>query len=99
LYFQPSTKHTNLLGTFPFALKFDFNFKMRLFGFPTAVLALAGVVQSAAVEKRDLLTYLQAQTMENLKAAEANGTLEKRGSCNIFHAAVRRDWYDLSRQA
>jgi hypothetical protein len=96
--FQPSTEHTNLLRTFPFALKSNFNFKMRLFGFPTAVLALTGVVKSVAVEKRDLLTDLQDQTMENLKAAEANGTLGKRGSCNIFNAAVRRDWYDLSRQ-
>jgi tyrosinase len=98
LYFQPSIEQTNLLGTFLFALESNFNFKMRLFGFPTAVLALAGAVQSAAVEKRDLLADLQDQTMENLKAAEANGTLEKRGSCNIFNAAVRRDWYDLLRQ-
>ncbi|KAJ4364847.1 hypothetical protein N0V95_000596 [Ascochyta clinopodiicola] len=69
---------------------------MRVFGLPTAVLALAGVVQSAAVEKRDLLADLQEQTMKNLKAAEANGTLEKRGSCNIFNAAVRRDWNFMS---
>lgn len=71
---------------------------MRIFGFPTVILVLAGVAQAAAVEKRDLLTDLQDQTMENLKAAEANGTLERRGSCNILNAAVRRDWYNSPRQ-
>jgi tyrosinase len=68
---------------------------MRLSGFPAAVLALAGVVQSAAIEKRDLLSDLQNQAIENLKAAEANGTLTKRGDCKISNASVRRDWYVL----
>lgn len=40
----------------------------------------------------DVLAELQAQAMENLKTAEANGTLSKRGSCNLTNAQVRRDW-------
>jgi tyrosinase len=69
---------------------------MRLSGFPAAVLALAGVAQSAVIEKRDLLSDLQNQAIENLKAAEANGTLAKRAGCNIANASIRRDWYVLS---
>jgi hypothetical protein len=89
-----STEHEKPPRNVLLSLKFNLTFEMRLFGFPAAVLALAGAVQSVALEKLDLLTDLQEQVMENLKAAEANGTLEKRGPCNIFNAAVRRDWYD-----
>lgn len=69
---------------------------------PVKVMALLGfsAVTSAApldtpLEARDagdILAELQAQAMENLKVAEANGTLSKRGSCNLFNANVRRDW-------
>ncbi|KAI4626617.1 hypothetical protein J4E83_003769 [Alternaria metachromatica] len=69
---------------------------MRLSGLPTALLAFAGAAQSLAVEKRDLLSDLQNQALENLKAAEKNGTLEKRGSCSIFNASVRKDWAIMS---
>ena len=65
---------------------------MRFIGLQTAILALASIAQSAAVEKRDLLSDLQSQAMENLKAAEKNGTLEKRGGCTIANASIRRDW-------
>jgi tyrosinase len=65
---------------------------MRFCSLPTAVLAFAGAVQSPAVEKRDLLSDLQNQALENLKAAEKNGTLEKSGGCSILTATVRKDW-------
>jgi tyrosinase len=65
---------------------------MRLSSLPTALLAFAGAAQSLAVEKRDLLSDLQNQALENLKAAEKNGTLERRGSCSILNASVRKDW-------
>jgi tyrosinase len=65
---------------------------MRFRDFPTAVLALAGTVQSLVIEKRDLLSDLQNRALENLKAAEKNGTLERRGECSIFTATVRKDW-------
>jgi tyrosinase len=65
---------------------------MRFSALPAAILALASVVQSAAVEKRDLLQDLQDQAIAALKEAESNGTLEKRGSCTIANAAIRRDW-------
>ena len=44
---------------------------MRLSSLPTALLAFAGAAQSLAVEKRDLLSDLQNQALENLKAAAA----------------------------
>jgi tyrosinase len=65
---------------------------MRFSCLPTTVLAFAGAVQSLAVEKRDLLSDLQNQALENLKAAEKNGTLEKRAGCSILTATVRKDW-------
>jgi tyrosinase len=65
---------------------------MLLFGIPTAVLALVGVVQSAALQPRDLLQDLQDQAIAALKEAEANGTLGKRSSCSIFNAPVRKNW-------
>lgn len=64
----------------------------------TAVLSLAVVACGApldtpleARDAGDVLADLQVQAMENLKAAEANGTISKRG-CNLFNASVRRDW-------
>jgi tyrosinase len=65
---------------------------MRFHDFPTAVLALAGTVQSLVIEKRDLLSDLQNRDLENLKAAEKNGTLERTGECSISTATVRKDW-------
>ena len=65
---------------------------MRLVSLPTAILALASIAQSAVIEKRDLLADLQSQAIENLKEAEKNGALQKRGSCTIANASVRRDW-------
>lgn len=64
---------------------------MRLFGIPIALTALAAVVQSAALEKRDLLQDLQDQAIEALKAAESNGIITKRAECSIFNAGVRKD--------
>ncbi|KAI4948928.1 hypothetical protein J4E91_005390 [Alternaria rosae] len=69
---------------------------MRLSSLSTALLAFASAAQSLAVERRDLLSDLQNQALENLKAAEKNGTLEKRGSCSIFNASVRKDWAIMS---
>lgn len=66
--------------------------KMRFFGVPTAVLALAGVVQSAALQPRDLLQDLQDQAIAALKEAEANGTVGKRSSCSVFNAPARKNW-------
>ncbi|KAJ3947877.1 uncharacterized protein N0V96_002114 [Colletotrichum fioriniae] len=68
----------------------------------TAVLSLAVVACGApldtpleARDAGDVLADLQVQAMENLKAAEANGTISKRG-CNLFNASVRRDWAAFS---
>ncbi|CAN9439131.1 unnamed protein product [Alternaria alternata] len=69
---------------------------MRFHDFPTAVLALAGTVQSLVIEKRDLLSDLQNRALENLKAAEKNGTLERVGECSISTATVRKDWAFMS---
>lgn len=65
---------------------------MLFSGIPTAVLALAGVVQSAVLQPRDLLQDLQDQAIAALKEAETNGTVGKRGSCSVFNAPVRRNW-------
>jgi len=64
---------------------------MRLFALPVAVWALTSVVQSAALQPRNLLDDLQKQAMEALKEAESNGTLAKK-SCSLSNASVRRDW-------
>ncbi|KAK1711415.1 hypothetical protein BDP67DRAFT_406263 [Colletotrichum lupini] len=68
----------------------------------TAVLSLTVVACGApldtppeARDAGDVLADLQAQAMESLKAAEANGTISKRG-CNLFNASVRRDWAAFS---
>ncbi|TID03838.1 Tyrosinase ustQ [Colletotrichum higginsianum] len=68
-----------------------------------AVLGLSAVASAApldtpleARDAGDILADLQAQALENLKAAEANGTLSKRGGCNLFNAQVRRDWAAFS---
>ena len=73
-------------------LRSKFTDKMRFSALPAAILALTSVVQSAAVEKRDLLQDLQDQAIAALKEAECNGTLEERRSCTIANAAIRRDW-------
>jgi tyrosinase len=65
---------------------------MRFLTVSAALCAVSGVVQAAAVEKRDLLQDLQNQAMSNLEEAEENGTLQKRGGCSLFNAAVRKDW-------
>lgn len=65
---------------------------MRFLGFPTAVLALASVVESAALQRRDVIQDLQDQAIAALKEAETNGTLGRRSSCSIFNAPVRRNW-------
>lgn len=65
---------------------------MRFSVLPTAVLALSGLAQSAAVQKRDLLQDLQNQAIEALKEVESNGTVSKRAECSIFNASVRKDW-------
>jgi tyrosinase len=68
---------------------------MRVSGLPAAILALVSVVQSVALEKRDLLQDLQDQALTALREAEANGTLAKRGGCSLSKATVRRDWQVL----
>jgi tyrosinase len=67
---------------------------MHLPSLSAVVLALAGTIQAAALQPRDLLQDLQDQAMKNLEEAEANGTLEKR-SCTLKNAGVRQDWYRL----
>ncbi|KAF6806351.1 FAD binding domain containing protein [Colletotrichum musicola] len=66
-----------------------------------AALGLSTIASAAPLETRNeagsILADLQAQAMENLRKAEANGTLSKRdGSCNILNAQVRRDWAAFS---
>ncbi|KAH8624226.1 hypothetical protein IG631_20965 [Alternaria alternata] len=65
---------------------------MRFCSLPTAILALASLVESAALQPRDLLQDLQDQALAALKEAERNGTLERRAGCNISTAPVRRNW-------
>jgi len=65
---------------------------MRFHDLPTAFLALAGVVQSAALDKRDLLQDLQDQAIEALKGQESSGAVVRR-SCSLSSASVRKDWY------
>lgn len=65
---------------------------MRFCSLPTTILALASVVESAALQSRDLLQDLQDQALATLKEAETNGTLERRAGCNILNAPVRRNW-------
>jgi tyrosinase len=65
---------------------------MRFCSLPAAILALASLVESAALQPRDLLQDLQDQALAVLKEAETNGTLERRANCNIFNAPVRRNW-------
>ncbi|EUC29314.1 hypothetical protein COCCADRAFT_40308 [Bipolaris zeicola 26-R-13] len=71
---------------------------MRFLGFPTAVLALASVVESAALQRRDVIQDLQNQAIAALKEAETNGSLERRSSCSVFNAPVRRNWDHLSKK-
>jgi tyrosinase len=52
-----------------------------------AILAVAGVAQSAALQKRDLLKDLQDQAIDALKKAQSEGA-----SCNLSNASVRRNW-------
>ncbi|GKT41954.1 tyrosinase-like protein orsC [Colletotrichum spaethianum] len=68
-----------------------------------AVLGLSAVAYTAPLdaplEARDaggILADLQAQAMENLKAAEADGTISKREGCNLSNAFVRKDWAAFS---
>ncbi|KAH7083569.1 hypothetical protein FB567DRAFT_87419 [Paraphoma chrysanthemicola] len=61
----------------------------------SAVLALVCIGESAVLQSRDLLQDLQNQAIEALKAAEANGALERR-SCSISNAGIRRDWNFMS---
>ncbi|KAK2053457.1 Di-copper centre-containing protein [Colletotrichum caudatum] len=42
------------------------------------------------------LSEVQAEAMEALQAAEADGPSGKRGGCNLSTARVRRDWNSLS---
>ncbi|KAI8257254.1 Tyrosinase-like protein orsC [Colletotrichum sp. SAR11_239] len=70
-----------------------------------AALGLSALASGAPLETPlqardagDVLAELQVQAMENLKTAEANGTLSKRGSCNLMNAQVRRDWAAFSAQ-
>lgn len=67
---------------------------MRLSTLSAALVAVTGVVQAVAVEKRDLLADLQSQALGNLEEAEAeaNATVAKRNGCSIFNARVRKDW-------
>ncbi|CAN9157612.1 unnamed protein product [Alternaria alternata] len=69
---------------------------MRFCSLPTTILALASVVESAALQSRDLLQDLQDQALATLKEAETNGTLERRAGCNILNAPVRRNWDFMS---
>jgi tyrosinase len=65
---------------------------MRLTFLPTALLALANVVRSDVVGKRNLLQNLQDKAIEALKEAESNGAIGNRSECLISNAAVRQDW-------
>ncbi|KAJ5064834.1 hypothetical protein J3E74DRAFT_461510 [Bipolaris maydis] len=71
---------------------------MRFLGVPIAVLALASVVESAALQRRDVIQDLQDQAIAALKEAETNGNLERRSSCSVFNAPVRRNWDHLSKK-
>lgn len=66
---------------------------MRTSTLLTAGVALIGIGQSAAVEKRDLLQDLQARAIEALKAAESKNIGTKRADCTLDNASVRKDWY------
>lgn len=59
---------------------------------PIAILALASVAQSAALEKRDLLQDLQDQAIDALKQAESKGAGKRGTACNLSNASVRRNW-------
>jgi hypothetical protein len=69
----------------------SFHRKMYLHCISAAVLALASIAQTAALQPRDLLQNLQDQALESLKEAELNGTVAKR-KCSLSNAGVRRDW-------
>jgi tyrosinase len=64
---------------------------MHLASFSSAVLALTSTVYAAALQPRDLLQDLQDQALQNLKEAEANGTVAK-GNCSLANATIRQDW-------
>ncbi|KAH7398598.1 hypothetical protein BKA66DRAFT_546137 [Pyrenochaeta sp. MPI-SDFR-AT-0127] len=65
---------------------------MRISNFPVTFCVFASVVQSASLEKRDLLQDLQNQAIKALGEAESNDTIAKRADCSILNAAVRKDW-------
>ncbi|KAJ0275979.1 hypothetical protein CBS470a_011029 [Colletotrichum nupharicola] len=60
-------------------------------------LAVLGLCASPALAiEGDELSDIQAQAIEALQAVERDGTLGKRGGCNLFNARVRKDWNALS---
>lgn len=61
----------------------------------TAVIGLLGTpVAASPIESRDVLADLQVQAMDALKLREAeSGSVNKLGSCNLFNARYRRDWF------
>jgi tyrosinase len=65
---------------------------MRSSFFTTAYLSLACVVQSAAVEKRDLLQDLQSRAIEALKEQRSNGITSNGTGCTLENSATRQDW-------
>ncbi|TEA17227.1 Tyrosinase-like protein orsC [Colletotrichum sidae] len=66
---------------------------MRVFD----VLAVLGLCAAPALAfEGDELSDVQAQAIEALRAAESSESLQRRGSCNLFNARVRRDWNSLS---
>jgi tyrosinase len=65
---------------------------MRSSFFTSAYLALACVVQSAAVEKRDLLQDLQSRAIEALKEKNFNAKIANDAECTLENAATRKDW-------
>ncbi|KAH7067656.1 hypothetical protein BKA63DRAFT_479709 [Paraphoma chrysanthemicola] len=67
---------------------------MRFLVLSTQLLAAINTACCATLQQRDLLQDLQNQAIEALKAAESNGTLDRR-SCGIANASVRRDWNSM----
>jgi tyrosinase len=65
---------------------------MWLSALSTTFFALTCVIQSIALETRDLLQDLQDQALQALAEAESNGTIAKRAGCSILSAAIRKGW-------
>jgi tyrosinase len=65
---------------------------MRCSYIATALVALAGVGQSAVLQKRDLLQDLRDQALQALKEAESKNPNANKTKCSISNAEIRQDW-------